>query len=161
MKARELLKEKVEEEIFDVDPFFGFSYSHIGDIERYDIDLLACSEDNNKKKFIKISKLAYFDFDGRRIWSMHYASWKSGLEEEYTPFIIFANAGREGDDSYYRVIINKEKYLLAKTYIKSFVSKDFTNEYEGDLGDLDSEIITEFYGGSLKAYQNKQMERHT
>ncbi len=84
----------------------------------------------------------YFDFDGRRIWSLS-TFW---LDRE--PFMITQNAGREGDDHARRFITDIPRYQSAVSYLNSLHIADIHPEDVIDP-DVDMPELTRFYNHTL------------
>lgn len=129
----------------DLDSLVGCYYNHIPEVET--IRWLG----EVKQWRIQIKTVKFFDFDGRRYWSLQ-TVWFDG-----NPVMIIQNAGREGDDHAERFITDREIFLKMVDYVRSIIVID-QSSIDQDIIDPTEDLpgLTEFYGNSL----NGVFERH-
>jgi hypothetical protein len=138
MNANQIYALPPEKVTTKIGSLMGCYYNHIPEVDY--AERLYSVEQN----LIEIKKVKFFNFDGRRYWSLQ-TVWF-----DKAPVMIIQNAGREGDDHAERFITDLEHFWNMIKFIRDLVppSDDFTAK---DIIDPDEDIpgLTEFYGNSL------------
>ena len=141
--ANELYERVPQEETKDLWLMFGCYFNHFNELvpDTGYVDQ-SCFKSQTR---ITVKILKHFDFDGRRFWNMS-TVW---LDEK--PFMITHNAGREGDDSVARFITDKDVFIKAIDYLKTFMPVE-QSTIDEDVIDPNNLVQTDFYGNHLDGY---------
>jgi hypothetical protein len=121
----------------------GYSYNHIPEMD--DGISLPWKDPNCR---IEIRYYSDQCPDGRRIWRLA-SVWFLDSNNEWLPFMIVQNAGREGDDYSDRFITAPDTYDLAIKYLASLVEPDEAQETDIVDPAQDIETLDNFYGARL------------
>lgn len=148
MTPNELYAREPEKTDRDIEILVGFRYNHIKEIDN--LDYYGTKLDTEKNDRIEIKYYKDFNFDGRRFWRL------ASVWFDDKPIMTIQNAGREGDDSYRRIITDAPGYgEMAKYIAKELIIYDLNSiDVKDDFYDADEEVegIDNFYGNSLDGH---------
>jgi hypothetical protein len=124
----------------------GCYFQHVPEIE---CDRKVTAESNTR---VKIKWAAFRRSDPRRFWAIGSVWITAEVAGDDKPVMIIRNAGREGDDSSQRYIIDPEAYIEMVAYLWSiamYVGPKRTLEDQAYALNTDIPELTEFYGDKL------------
>ena len=138
--TRDVYNLPVEFETNEVQDFLiGCYYNHIreaGELENFHLVGWKDFTKHNKRVFTKVH--LHFDRDSRRYWRLASVWYKDSKMVEH-PFMVIQNGGREGDDSFSRIISDPFYFLQACEYLEKL-----------DLYALDYERMKDIYAYSFE-----------